>query len=81
MGVKTFTLRLSEEQHKFLEKKSNELGLTKNDYLRQLLDDQIIETHTEELLESVNDMRNLQSKMIAELQDINKMIAQLKPKK
>lgn len=37
MGRKTFTLRLNEEQHEFLDKISNELGITKNDYIRDLI--------------------------------------------
>lgn len=41
MSIKTFTLRLNEEQHNFLEKKSKELGLNKNDYIRQLLENEI----------------------------------------
>ena len=37
MGIKTFTLRLTDEQHQYLEKRSNELGITKNDYIRNLI--------------------------------------------
>ena len=35
MSIKTFTLRLNDEQHQYLEEKSNALGITKNDYIRQ----------------------------------------------
>lgn len=37
MSVKTFTLRLTEEQLEFIGMKAAELGISKNDYIRRLL--------------------------------------------
>lgn len=41
MGIKTFTLRLNDEQHEFLDKKSKENDVSKNDYIRMLLDGEV----------------------------------------
>ncbi|MCD7992176.1 MAG: type II toxin-antitoxin system HicB family antitoxin [Clostridia bacterium] len=37
MGKKTFTLRLDSELHSFLEEEAERNGITKNDYIRNLL--------------------------------------------
>ncbi|MDE6314778.1 MAG: type II toxin-antitoxin system HicB family antitoxin [Lachnospiraceae bacterium] len=60
MSIKTFTLRLNEEQHRFLDEKSAELGTTKNDYIRQLI---------------VGEIRNdKQDKILSEIMEIKAML-------
>lgn len=67
MGIKTFTLRLTDEQHQYLEKRSNELGITKNDYIRNLI---------------MNDsFVDKQEKMMDEISEIKEMLKNLKRKK
>lgn len=63
MSVKTFTLRLNDEQHQFLERKASELGITKNDYIRQLINGEI-----------TNDK---QDKILSELLEIKEMLKQM----
>lgn len=41
MSIKTFTLRLTEEQLDFIGKKAKEMGISKNDYIRRLVDGEI----------------------------------------
>lgn len=57
MGVKTFTLRLNDEQHEFLEKKAKELGTTKNDYIRSILDGQVEADKQEEILKQLLEIK------------------------
>ena len=37
MGIKTFTLRLDPDLHAFLEEESMRQGISKNDYIRNLI--------------------------------------------
>ena len=41
LSVKTFTLRLTEEQLNFIGEKAKEIGISKNDYIRRLIDGDI----------------------------------------
>ncbi len=41
MSIKTFTLRLTEEQLDFVGEKAKEMGVSKNDYIRRLIDGDI----------------------------------------
>lgn len=41
MSIKTFTLRLTEEQLEFIGNKAKEMGVSKNDYIRRLIDGEI----------------------------------------
>lgn len=41
MSIKTFTLRLSEEQLEFISRKAKEVGISKNDYIRRLIDGEV----------------------------------------
>lgn len=59
MGVKTFTLRLNDEQHEFLEKKSQELGITKNDYIRGILDGEVRADKQEEILRELLEIKEM----------------------
>lgn len=41
MSIKTFTLRLTEEQLEFIGEKAKEMGISKNDYIRRLIDGEV----------------------------------------
>lgn len=62
MGIKTFTLRLNDKQHELLEMKSKELGITKNDYIRMLLDGEIQADKQEQILNELLDIKEILSK-------------------
>lgn len=57
MSIKTFTLRLNEEQHQFLEEKSAELGITKNDYIRQLISGEIKNDKQDKILSEIMEIK------------------------
>lgn len=59
MGVKTFTLRLNDEQHQYLEQKSNELGITKNDYIRQLINGEISNDKQDKILSEIMEIKEM----------------------
>lgn len=63
MGIKTFTLRLNDEQHQYLEKKSNELGVTKNDYIRQLINGEISNDKQDKILSEIMEIKELLKSM------------------
>lgn len=62
MGIKTFTLRLNDEQHQFLEEKSRELGINKNDYIRQLLNGEIAMDKQDKILAEIMEIKELLKK-------------------
>lgn len=64
MSVKTFTLRLNDEQHKFLEEKSAELGITKNDYIRQLINGEIRNDKQDKILSEIMEIKEMLKKSI-----------------
>lgn len=53
MGIKTFTLRLTEDQLDYIDNKSKELGISKNDYIRRLIDNDIISNKHDKILEEI----------------------------
>ena len=59
MGIKTFTLRLNDEQHQYLEYKSNELGITKNDYIRQLINGEITNDKQDKILSEIMEIKEI----------------------
>lgn len=59
MGIKTFTLRLNDEQHEFLEKKSKEAGISKNDYIRALLDGEVKVDKQEAIMKELLEIKNI----------------------
>ncbi len=63
MSIKTFTLRLNDEQHQFLEKKANELGITKNDYIRQLINGEITNDKQEKILSELLEIKEMLKQM------------------
>lgn len=63
MSVKTFTLRLNDEQHQFLERKANELGITKNDYIRQLINGEITNDKQDKILSELLEIKEILKRM------------------
>ena len=59
MGVKTFTLRLNDEQHQYLEEKSKELGITKNDYIRNLIQGEILNDKQDKVLNEIMEIKEM----------------------
>lgn len=59
MGIKTFTLRLTDEQHQYLEKKSNELGITKNDYIRNLIMNDSFIDKQEKMMDEISEIKEM----------------------
>lgn len=59
MGIKTFTLRLNDKQHEFLEKKALEQNVSKNDYIRMLLDGEIKDDKQEKIMKELTEIKDL----------------------
>ena len=59
MGIKTFTLRLTDEQHQYLEKRSNELGITKNDYIRNLIMNDSFVDKQEKMMDEISEIKEM----------------------
>lgn len=53
MSVKTFTLRLTEEQLNFIGEKAKEIGISKNDYIRRLIDGDIRADKQDKILQEI----------------------------
>ncbi len=64
MGIKTFTLRLNDEQHEFLEQKAKEVGVNKNDYIRMLLEGEIQADKQDRILQELLEIRELLEKRL-----------------
>lgn len=62
MGTKTFTLRLNDEQHEFLERRAKEEGITKNDYIRMLLEGEIQADKQDRILQELLEIKRLLEK-------------------
>ncbi|MFR4165836.1 MAG: plasmid mobilization protein [Dorea formicigenerans] len=59
MSVKTFTLRLTEEQLEFIGAKASELGLSKNDYIRRLIDGDIRADKQDRILQEIIEIKEM----------------------
>ena len=59
--IKTFTLRLAPKQYDLLEGQAKNLGMSKNDYIRSLLESEV--------------NANKQDQILSELSEIKKLIA------
>ena len=59
MSVKTFTLRLTEEQLEFIGAKASELGLSKNDYIRRLIDGDIHADKQDRILQEIIEIKEM----------------------
>lgn len=53
MSIKTFTLRLTEEQLDFIGEKAKELGVSKNDYIRRIIDGDIRADKKDKILQEI----------------------------
>ena len=59
MGIKTFTLRLNDEQHQYLEEKSKELGVTKNRYIQNLIQNEILIDKQDKILSEIMEIKEM----------------------
>nr|DAK97288.1 MAG TPA: hypothetical protein [Caudoviricetes sp.] len=59
MSIKTFTLRLTEEQLDFVSEKAKEMGVSKNDYIRRLIDGDIRADKEDKILQEIIEIKNM----------------------
>ena len=59
MSVKTFTLRLTEEQLEFIGMKAAELRISKNDYIRRLIDGDIRADKQDQILQGILEIKRM----------------------
>lgn len=59
LSIKTFTLRLTEEQLNFIGEKSSELGISKNDYIRRLIDGDIRADKQDKILQEIIEIKHM----------------------
>ena len=59
MSIKTFTLRLTEEQLDFVGEKAKEMEVSKNDYIRRLIDGDIRADKEDKILQEIIEIKNM----------------------
>lgn len=59
MSIKTFTLRLPEEQLDFVGEKAKELRVSKNDYIRSLIDGDIRADNRGKILQEIIEIKEM----------------------
>lgn len=59
MSIKTFTLRLTSEQLDFVGDKAREIGISKNDYIRRLIDGDIKSDKQDKILQEIIEIKNM----------------------
>ena len=59
MSIKTFTLRLTEDQLEFIGNKAKEMGISKNDYIRRLIDGEIRADKQDIMLREILEIKNM----------------------
>lgn len=59
LSIKTFTLRLTEEQLDFIGTKAKELGISKNDYIRRLIDGEISADKQDRILSEILEIKEM----------------------
>ena len=59
LSIKTFTLRLTEEQLEFIGEKAKELGVSKNDYIRRLIDGDIRADKQDKILQEIIEIKDI----------------------
>ena len=64
MSIKTFTLRLTEEQIDFVGEKAKEMGVSKHDYIRRLIDGDIRADKEDRILQEIIEIKNMLEKSI-----------------
>lgn len=62
LSIKTFTLRLTEEQLDFIGEKATELGVSKNDYIRRLIDGDIRADKQDKILKEIIEIKEMLQK-------------------
>ena len=62
MSIKTFTLRLTEEQIDFVGEKAKEMGVSKNDYIRRSIDGDIRADKEDRILQEIIEIKNMLEK-------------------
>lgn len=62
LSIKTFTLRLTKEQLDFIGEKAVELGLSKNDYIRRLIDGDIRTDKQDKILQEIIEIKEILKK-------------------
>lgn len=64
MSIKTFTLRLTEEQLKYVGTKAEEIGVSKNDYIRRLIDGDIMADKQDQILQEIIEIKEMIEKRL-----------------
>ena len=64
MSIKTFTLRLTEEQLKYVGEKAEEMGVSKNDYIRRLIDGDILADKQDMILQQIIEVKEMIEKRL-----------------
>jgi hypothetical protein len=64
LSIKTFTLRLTEEQLKYVGEKAEEIGVSKNDYIRRLIDGDIMADKQDKILQEIIEVKELIEKRL-----------------
>lgn len=64
MSIKTFTLRLTEEQLKYVGEKAEEIGVSKNDYIRRLIDGDIMADKQDKILQEIIKVKEMIEKRL-----------------
>ena len=59
MSIKTFTLRLTEEQIDIVGEKAKEMGVSKNDYIRRLIDGDIRADKEDRILQEIIEIKEM----------------------
>ena len=59
MSIKTFTLRLTKEQLDFVGEKAKEMRVSKNDYIRRLIDGDIRADKEDKNLQEIIEIKNM----------------------
>lgn len=59
LSIKTFTLRLTSEQLDFVGDKAREIGISKNDYIRRLIDGDIKSDKQDKILQEIIEIKNM----------------------
>lgn len=59
MGIRTFTLRLNDEQLQYIEKQAEKKGVSKNEYIRSLIDGEIREDKQDLILSEILEIKRI----------------------
>ena len=62
LSIRTFTLRLTEEQLDFIGEKAKEIGVSKNDYIRRLVDGDIRADKQDKILQEIIEIKEMLQK-------------------